>query len=163
MVKSWEKENSKLYSHVVGDIKMNVTVSIDRLTIIGDIVKERFEETIKNNHYGFIVRKGIAKYPYHSNFYMTDGSILQWTDVHTHRALRYDFNPNKIIKDKKENIHRRSVFDIIKTMKYPEFSRIDIAIDIRNVDLSQYQVIFDKSFKRNYWENGSRRLETLYL
>lgn len=141
---------------------MEYGVSLDKLTILGDDCG-RFEETINNNHFGFIEGDSVAAHPYKRNYYMQDGSLLQWTDNRSHRALRYEFNPNKITTLDKERTHRRAVVDIIRTMKYPEPSRIDIAIDIHGVDLGNYSFIDLHSRKKNYWVDGIDRLETLYI
>ena len=140
---------------------MEVKVSIDKLTILGDICTDKFEPIINNNRYGFIEGSGLAKHPYDRNFYMADGSLLQYSKTSGMRALRYEFNPNKI-NDDKEKIHSRSVAECIATMKYPKLSRVDIAIDLFDINISDYE-IYHEAVKTNEWRDRSKRLETLYI
>lgn len=139
---------------------MDTKISIDKITILGD-TSDKFETIINNNQYGFIEGSGLAKHPYDRNFYMADGSLLQYAKTSGMKALRYEFNPNKI-NDDKEKIHSRSVAECIATMKYPKLSRVDIAIDLFDVNIADYEIHHD-SVKTNEWRDRSRRLETLYV
>jgi len=137
-------------------------VSIDKIVILGDEVKEKFEQVINNNNFGFIEGSGMAKHPYDRNYYMIDGSVLQYSKVANMRALRYEFNPNKINTSDKEKTHRRAINDCISTMKYPKLSRIDIAIDLYDFNLSEYDIVHD-SVKTCVWKDRSGRVETYYI
>ena len=139
---------------------MDTKVSIDKITILGDM-SDKFETIINNNRYGFIEGSGLAKHPYDRNFYMADGSLLQYTKTSGMKALRYEFNPNKI-NDDKEKIHSRSVAECIATMKYPKLSRVDIAIDLFDINIADYEINHE-SVKTNIWRDRSKRLETLYI
>lgn len=139
----------------------DISFSVDRLTILGDD-SGRFETTINRNQFGFILRDSIAPFPYRRQFYMVDGSLLQYTDSSKLSALRYDFNPNNI-RPSKESEHRRAVVDILRTMKYPRISRVDIAFDFKGVDLSGYNFIDEGVRKKNMWFDGTNKLETLYI
>jgi len=137
-------------------------VSIDRLTILGDEVKERFEQLINNNNFGFIEGTGFAKFPYDKTYYMIDGSVLQYSKNQKTRALRYEFNPNNINPNETEKTHRRAVEGCISTMKYPDLSRIDISIDLYDVDLSEYEIRHE-SVKTVCYKSGAGKLETYYI
>lgn len=139
-----------------------VKVSVDRLTILG-ADSGSFGETINNNNFGFIEGSSIAPHPYKRQFYMTDGSLLQYTDNKEMNALRYDFNPNNVNNHDSERTHQRAVADIIRTMKYPKISRVDIAIDLKDVDLGCYTFTDNVGRKSNSWVDSSNRLETLYV
>ncbi|MFC9916807.1 replication initiation factor domain-containing protein, partial [Streptomyces sp. NPDC127197] len=95
-------------------------------------------------------------------YHMVDGSLFQYTDSDKLQALRYDFNPNNI-RPSKENEHRRAVVEILRTMKYPKLSRVDIAFDFKGVDLSDYNFIDEGVRKKNMWFDGTNKLETLYI
>jgi hypothetical protein len=137
-------------------------VTIDKLVILGDEVKHSFEQTINNNNFGFIEGSGMAKHPYDRNFYMTDGSVLQHSKVANMKALRYEFNPNNINTNDKENTHLRAVYECINTMKYPKISRIDVAIDLYDFNLSEYNIIHE-SVKTCEWKDRGGRIETYYI
>ncbi|GKU85313.1 replication initiation factor domain-containing protein [Niallia sp. NCCP-28] len=138
-----------------------IKTSIDRLTILGDDVGN-FDEIVNKNEFGFIKRYAYAKYPYKRDFHCTDGSLIEWTDDAKFKSIRYDFNPNNI-KDSKEREHRRAVSQILKTMKYPKISRIDIAIDVFGENLAKYQIYDNAQRKKNYWVDALEQLETLYI
>lgn len=141
--------------------KKDIKVSIDRLTILGDDTGN-FETMINNDNYGFIQRVGLAQHPYKRNFYCVDGSLIQWTDNPKFKALRYEFNPNNI-KNSKEREHQSAVAAVIKTMKYPRLSRVDVAFDFFGYDLSEYNILDKGGRKKNYWVDGLNKLETLYI
>ena len=138
------------------------TVSIDRLTILGDEVKDRFEQMINNNNFGFVERSSFAKFPYDKKYHMTDGSVLEHSKNQRNKAIRYDFNPNNINDGDKEKTHRRAINDCISTMKYPKLSRVDISIDLYDIDLSDYEIRHE-SVKTIYYKSGAGKLETLYI
>ena len=141
--------------------KKFITCSLDKLTILGDDTGS-FEAMINNNNFGFIKSHGTASHPYKRYFACMDGSNIQWTDIATHKAIRYEFNPNKL-NESIEREHRRAIASIIKTMKYPKVSRYDMAFDFYGYDFNKY-IIHDKnSRKKNVWLDRSDQLETMYI
>ncbi|MGW8901689.1 replication initiation factor domain-containing protein, partial [Streptomyces sp. NPDC055753] len=61
------------------------------------------------------------------------------------------------------NEHRRAVVDILRTMKYPRVSRIDVAFDFKGVDLTEFYFLDEGVRKKNMWIDGTNKLETLYI
>jgi len=151
----------KLEKLIEYDKEKFVTCSLDKLTMLGDDTGN-FETMINNNRFGFIERSGVAKHPYKRWFPCLDGSNIQWTDIANFKAIRYEFNPNKI-KNSKEREHARAVAEIIKTMKYPKISRFDVAFDFYGYDFNKYIIQDTLSRKKNYWVDSSDQLETLYV
>ena len=133
-------------------------VSIDNLTIVADD-SGRFASLANDPLFSFIERWSPASFPYDKSFYCEDGSIIQYTKREETRALRYEFNPNKIeTEDQQKNVER-----ILGTMKYPEVSRVDVAFDIKGVDISQYYVLDLVGRKSNVFRDGGGKLETHYI
>jgi hypothetical protein len=129
-------------------------VSIDKLVIVGDDTG-RFSETVSDPYNEHIEKMTGAAFPYRKSWHCVDGSFIQWSDHDKMKPIRVEFNPSKCDG---EGIER-----ILRSMKYPKVNRVDIAYDFRDIDLSTYKFIDLISRKRNYWENGSGRLETLYI
>lgn len=141
----------------------NIKCSIDRIVITGDSSSSTdFKSAECFDEFGFIVKTGLAKYPYKKNFYCIDGSLLQWTDERSVKALRLEFNPNNI-RLSKENEHRRSIVSLLRLMKYAKFTRFDIAFDLYGVDLGAYLFKDFNGRKSNVYRSGNGDIETIYM
>lgn len=137
------------------------TISIDKLTVLGDFsdVNSDLEYFLANTEY--TKHRGFAKYPYRDYVTFLDGSILQIAEKGSVRSgkiqgLRYEFNPNNKTFEK---IHMA----VLRHFKHARFSRIDIAIDIFDVDMSGWQWLDKKSRKQNHWLDGLGKKETVYV
>lgn len=133
-------------------------ISIDKLTLCGD----RFgsvEELYKNSL--FVKRRTFAKFPYHDAVEFLDGSRLEIVGNDMKKTgkikeLRYEFNPNNRIYEKEQ-------LQVIKLMKNAHATRIDIAFDIYDVDMSKWKWIDSKSRPSNIWYDGNGDVETYYI
>ena len=133
-------------------------ISIDRLTLCGNEFGS-VECFFKNSD--FVLGRRPGKYPYRENIMLQDGSILQMAEGEMVRAgkikeLRYEFNPNNKLFEKNQ-------LSVIKLMKDVHVTRIDIAFDIRDIDMSQWKWIDSKSRVSNVWYDGLGNVETYYI
>lgn len=135
-----------------------MNMSIDRLTFCGN--EDRKVELFYENS-DFVKNKGFAKYPYRDCITFLDGSILQIAEKEAARSgkikeLRYEFNPNN-------KIFEKSHLSVLKLMKDVHVTRIDIAFDIRDVDMSKWKWIDSKGRVSNVWYDGLGNVETYYI
>lgn len=130
------------------------SITVDKVVLVGDDVGS-FSYRMNDASFEYIDKITSSSYPYKKAWHCRDGSYVQWSDSNNHRAIRVEFNPN--------NVEQENIEKILETMKYGKFNRVDIAFDFEDVDLSDYQFVDNLSRKRNYWMNGSGRLETLYI
>lgn len=133
-------------------------ISLDRMTICGNIFGnlEGFYEKTQE-----IERRGFAKYPYRDSIHFQDGSILQIGEIDAVRSgrikqLRYDFNPNKTTYDK---LH----IQVISMMKDAHMTRVDIAFDVHDIDMSRWKWIDSKGRPYNVYFSGTGEVETWYV
>lgn len=132
--------------------------SIDRLTFCGN---ETFNtEQYLQDDIG-VKRTGFAKYPYRDAFYMVDGSILQIAEKECVRSgkikpLRYEFNPNNKIFEK---VHFRN----LKALKDAHCTRVDIALDVYDIDMSRWRWIDSKGRPQRHFKSGNGEFETTYI
>lgn len=133
-------------------------ISIDRLTLCGN-AKGSLEVFYENNEY--IKNRGFAKYPYRDFITFLDGSILQIAELNVVRSgkvkqLRYEFNPNNKTYEK---VH----LSVLKMLKDAHCTRIDIAFDVFDVDMSNWKWIDQKGRPSNIWYDGKCKRETVYI
>lgn len=133
-------------------------LSVDRLTVVGDIFGdlEGFFRRCEAIEY-----LGSAKYPYRTSMHFLDGSVLQIAEreaVSSGRLkeLRYDFNPNR-----KE--YNRLHYEVLGLMKNSHFTRIDIALDVYDIDMSSWRWIDSIGRPFNVWYSGTGEVETWYV
>lgn len=136
-------------------------ISIDRLTFLGDFsdANSDLEYFLANSEY--TKHRGFSKYPYRDYVTFLDGSILQIAETGAVRSgkvqgLRYEFNPNNTTFEK---IHMA----VLRHFKHARISRIDVAMDVLDVDMSDWHWLDRKSRKQNHWVDGLGKKETVYV
>lgn len=135
-------------------------ISIDRLTFLGDVSETaNLEVFLANSEY--VKKTGFSQYPYRNYVAFIDGSILQLAETGTVRSgkvqgLRYEFNPNNTLF---EPIH----INVLKHFKHARVSRIDIAMDVFDVDMSSWHWSDKKSRKQTHYLDGLGKRETTYV
>ena len=147
--------------YFIGGLYMNekkLTFSIDRLTIIGDILNdESFNDLYWNltrmNDAYLCANVGSVMFEFSYNI---DGLGYVQIDNPT-KKLRIDFNPNKITLRGKEILN----FLLNYTIKI-HYSRLDLAIDLYNYNICNYNIIDIGNRKSAYFYSRSRELETIY-
>lgn len=133
-------------------------LSIDRLTVVGDIFGdlEGFYRRCEAIEYD-----GLAKYPYRYSVHFLDGSVMQVaekelvTSGHM-KELRYDFNPNRKEYNRLHN-------EVLGLMKNSHSTRVDMAFDIYGVDMSSWRWIDTLGRPFNVWYSGAGEVETWYI
>ena len=133
-------------------------VSIDKLTLCGNL-NGSLEVFYREN--AFVEGMGFAKHPYRDYIKFIDGSILQVAEksmVNSGRLkeLRYEFNPNN-------KAFEKGHLSVLKMMKDAHITRVDVAFDVKDVDMSQWKWIDSKSRKTNVWYDGQGNVETYYI
>lgn len=133
-------------------------ISIDRLTVCGNRLNdlEKFYRQSEVTDY-----KSFAKYPYRHSVHFLDGSVLQIAEKDAVNSgkikeLRYDFNPNNKLYEK---LH----LQVLGHMKDLHFTRIDVAFDVYDIDMSSWRWIDTKGRPFNVWYSGTGEVETWYI
>lgn len=133
-------------------------ISVDRLTICGGVYGD-LEEYLSNSL--FVETSFFAKYPYRKSIKFLDGSILQIGEIDAVRSgkikpLRYDFNPNNTTYEKEQ-------MKIVQLMKNVHLTRLDVAFDVRDVDMSRWLWVDRLSRPYNVYYSGNGLVETWYV
>jgi hypothetical protein len=76
------------------------------------------------------------------------------------KPMRLEFNPNRY---RRTGGSERYIFEIIKTMTDIHLSRKDIAIDIFDQNLNDYNILDGRGRKIIEYKDSVRRLETIYF
>jgi len=134
-------------------------LSVDRLTLVGFKDAYRLDRFLADINTDIIDKRVRANYPYEWRYILVGGGVLEIGELEEQSNMRLDFNPNTV----KQARHKEQLERLISCMKYVKPTRIDIAIDIKNIDLNDYIVIDSMSRKNNRYYDGKNRLETYYL
>lgn len=134
-------------------------MSLDKLSLVGG-GRPTLDVFLRRNDYvmtSWVNRVGIYRYTYQ----FVDGGILQIADPNSERNLgippiRVEFNPGTCMRDE--------VVKVLRYVKKPKLTRVDIAIDYFDVDLGEL-VWLDLTGRRKRAEYRSAlgELETLYI
>jgi hypothetical protein len=93
------------------------------------------------------------------------GYVEEWVEVQPTKPhsfgkpFRLEFNPNKY----KSKAGTKLILDIIRLVSDFHFSRRDIAIDLFNLDMNDFNILDFNGRKRVEYKTSSHVLETLYL
>lgn len=134
-------------------------LSVDRLTIVGFKIDYKLENLLNDITFDLIEKRFRTSFPYEWQYNLIGGGVLQVGNEHNQSNIRLDFNPNSV----KEGRHKDQIKKLIACMKYVKLTRIDVAIDLKEVDLDNYSFIDHLSLKNNTWRSGVGRLETHYI
>lgn len=126
-------------------------VSIDNLTIIA-FDAGTLSAYLRFSPYARMV--GSRSFIFSKAFKCEDGTFIEVGGENG--KVRIEFNPNKANMDE--------VKAVLERLKYPYLTRMDIAVDYFNYDdFSSIEWSPKRSRKRCRYEDGSGRLETLYI
>lgn len=140
--------------------KKDVKFSIDNLTIVAnfkgtDIYYMFYSMFVKNSDNNDSVTMR-TKNDFFDNSFMIKEKVFVQIDKLSNK-IRIEFNPNKINKD--------IVLDINFMLKFLtdiHFTRIDLAIDLFNYNIQDYNIIDIGNRKKAYFYSRSNQLETFY-
>ncbi len=134
--------------------------SIDKLTVLG---------TLKCKDYYFHLLDFAHTYPipffekvidtqfFTKSWRITDFGFLQ-IDITTLK-FRLEFNPNNI----KNELQKKLLRTLLSYIKDVHFSRIDLAIDLFNYNLYDYNIVDLNPRKKAYYYDRVGKLETCYF
>ena len=141
----------------MGKIKVKSKVSVDKLAYVG-YKTELFQVLINSLSEKLIEKRTVARYPYEWNYHLYGGSIIQERTEFNKTDVRIEFNPNRLKGEWYDGI-----IQFMNTFKYVRPTRVDIAIDLYNIDINDYIVMDDKGRKTVEYRGGSGELETYYV
>lgn len=134
--------------------------SIDKLTVLGTLKYKDYYFNIIELAYTYPIpffEKIIDTQFFTKSWNITDFGFLQ-IDITTLK-FRLEFNPNKINK----NSQKKLLNLLLSYIKDVHFSRIDLAIDLYNYNLYEYNIVDLNSRKKAYYYDRVGKLETCYF
>lgn len=136
---------------------MESTLTVDRLTLVGNKIDYKLQKVIASSL--LVNGRYRAQYPYDWRFELVSGGMLEIGSLKNQSDIRLDFNPNNV----KTEEHKNMIKEIISAMKNVRITRVDPALDLKDIDINDYAIIDSLSRKYNSWHSGSGRLETYYI
>lgn len=141
------------------DLEKRINFSIDKLTVLGQLKCSDYYKLIveyaKYNE-SFIFRYIETSFYTHS--FSIDGLGFLQIDRST-LNFRLEFNPNKIVTTESKQL----LNELLSYVKNYHFSRIDLALDLYNYNLYDYNIIDLARRKKAYYYDIVGRLETCYF
>lgn len=136
----------------------NLSFTIDRLTIIADLINVNsfyhiYEFLPKLEHCYVCKHSDSTMFEFSYNI---DGLGFVQIDRET-KKIRVDFNPNKISLEGKKILNF-----LLSFTKNIHYSRLDLAIDLFNYGISNYNIIDIGNRKSAYFYDRVGKLETIY-
>lgn len=136
-----------------------IDVSTDRLTLVGFKLDYQLQNLLSDPTFDLIDKRYRASYPFEWRYELIGGGVLEVGSLITQSDMRIDFNPNSV----KTERHKEMLVKLISCMKYVKPTRIDIAMDIEDIDLNDYAIVDRLARKTNLWMSGTGKLETYYI
>lgn len=137
---------------------MEVKMSLDNISITAKINEggeTKINEFLSSGYVESNYWHSPKNFMYQHNFAFPDGSFFQYGVMQGEEAARVEFNPNKC--------DWRLIHRIMKRLKYPKVTRLDIACDYFGVDLSRCKIVPLTSRSTETIKGRSGKLETLYI
>lgn len=154
--------NSRLSSQGRVTFQKNITVSFDRITVVGNLIQDR-EKWVKH-HVETNIRinlrdTGFDRFKCHAleNKVYVEYNRKQ-AQAMGRSEIRVEFNPNELNEEEKEFVQ----FIFLDNMRNKDFSRIDLAFDIPE-NLEDYFVMSDKGVKKTIFYGRDDKPETKYF
>lgn len=138
---------------------MEKKVSVDNLTLVGNLVVSKFDSVLKKDTRYINKRYRSSNFLYDWTYQLVGGVMFETGKRQGEDVARLEFNPNKVVTEEQKEL----IQTLINCMKYVDPSRIDVAIDIRGIEMNDYVIVDDKSRKRVYYVDGVGRMETTYI
>lgn len=134
--------------------------SIDKLTVLGTLKYKDYYFAIIDIAYTYPIpffEKVIDTQFFTKSWNIKDFGFLQ-IDITTLK-FRLEFNPNHI----NTRLSRKLLDTLLTYIKDIHFSRIDLAIDLYNYNLYEYNIVDLNSRKKAYYYDRVGKLETCYF
>lgn len=154
--------NSRLASQHLGNLIKNITVSFDRITVVGAFIPERekwVKKHLETNSQIDLRDTGFDRFKCHAlkNKVYVEYNRKQ-AQAMGRSEIRVEFNPNELSEEEKQFIQ----FIFLDNMRNKDFSRIDLAFDVP-VDLQTYFIMSDKAVKKTIFYGRDDKPETKYF
>lgn len=136
-----------------------VFFSIDKLCVLGNFKnKENYETFIQYCYHNIRFKpRYITNQFYGNSFSIEDLGFLQVDRVSSN--FRFEFNPNHIKTDEDKDL----VNLILSYFTNFHFSRLDIALDLYNYNIYDYNIVDLSPRKKSYFYDRVGKLETCYF
>lgn len=133
--------------------------SIDKLCVLGNFKNKcNYEILLKYCYQNLRFKpKYINNQFYQNSFLIEDLGFLQFDRVNN--SFRFEFNPNHI----KTLVDKEIVNTILGFFTNFHFSRLDIALDLYNYNLYEYNIVDLSPRKKAYYYDRVGKLETCYF
>lgn len=140
-------------------MEQKIFFSIDKLCVLGTFKNiDNYDIFLQYCYYNNrFIPKYITNQFFSNSFSIEDLGFLQFDRVS--KNFRLEFNPNhvKSVEDKE------IINTILSYFKNFHFSRLDIALDLYNYDLYNYNIVDLSPRKKAYYYDRVGRLETCYF
>lgn len=154
--------NSRLTAQGRVHLVKNISVSFDRITVVGSLIQSRerrLKRIVESDPRLNLRDTGFDKFKCHA----LDNKVYVEYDRQLAKQLkrseiRVEFNPNELREDEIEFI--KYVF--LDNMRNKDFSRVDLAFDVP-LDLNEYYVMSDKALKKTIFYGRDDKPETKYF
>lgn len=154
--------NSRLTAQGHVHLPKKISVSFDRITVVGALIPERerwVKKHLETNVQINLRDTGFDRFVCHA----LSNKVYAEYDKKKAQAMgrseiRVEFNPNELSEDEKQFVQ----FIFLDNMRNKDFSRIDLAFDI-SLDLNEYYVMSDKSLKKTIFYGRDDKPETKYF
>jgi len=154
--------NSRLTAQGRVHLVKNISVSFDRITVVGSLIKSRerhLKRIIENDPRLNLRDTGFDKFKCHA----LDNKVYVEYDRRLAEQLkrseiRVEFNPNELTEDEIGFVE----YVFLDNMRNKDFSRIDLAFDLP-LDLNEYYVMSDKALKKTIFYGRDDKPETKYF
>lgn len=154
--------NSRLSSQGGGNLGQNISVSFDRITVVGSLIKEReiyLKKILETDPRIYLRDTGFDKFKCHA----LDNKVYVEYDRRLAEQLkrseiRVEFNPNECSEVEIEFIK----FVFLDNMRNKDFSRIDLAFDLP-INLKDYFIMCTKGLKQTVFYGRNNEVETRYF
>ena len=132
--------------------------SIDNLSLVGEFSKGRDYYKMLVGHYHNSDNCNIVrtKNEFFNFSFMINSQLFVQLDGDSNKC-RLEFNPNKITLDTKKEIGF-----ILSFLKNIHYTRLDLAIDLFNYNISDYKIVDIGCRKKAYFYGRDNKLQTMY-
>lgn len=132
--------------------------SIDNLSLVGEFSKGRDYYKMLVGHYHNSDNSNIVrtKNEFFNFSFMVNSQLFVQLDGDSNKC-RLEFNPNKITLDTKKEIGF-----ILSFLKNIHYTRLDLAIDLFNYNISDYKIVDIGCRKKAYFYGRDNKLQTMY-
>src|SRR5699024_9654813 len=153
--------NSRLSVAQLG-LLQNISVSFDRITVVGALIPERekwVKKHLETNNQIDLRDTGYDRFKCHAlkNKVYVEYNRKQ-AQAMGRSEIRVEFNPNELSEEEKQLVQ----FIFLDNMRNKDISRIDLDFDL-DIDLENYYAMTDKALKRTIFFGRDDKVETKYF